>query len=210
MIAIYTWTGDSFAPLPRFARACDKEFVVHERYQMEAIEERSAVSHRHYFAALHDAWLNLPEGEAEQFPTSEHLRKWALIKSGFADERSVVCGSKAEARRVGSFVRGVDGYAIIIVHDATVKLYTAQSQSLKAMGKVQFQRSKQAVLDLVAGMIGTDTKMLSSQSGVAETTHPERLAEAPMDALGQGPLSGQRKGAQNEPAGAPRRARRLS
>lgn len=168
MIAVYTWAGDGFTPLPRFAKACDKEFVVGQRYHMEAIEERSAVSHRHYFAAIHDAWLNLPEGEAERFPSSEHLRKWALIKAGFADERSVVCASNAEANRIAAFIRPFDGYGVVVVREATVKVYSAQSQSLKAMGKVEFQRSKQAVLDIVAALIGVDAKALSQQSGVAE------------------------------------------
>lgn len=165
MIAIYTWAGDGFTPLPRFAKACDKEFVVGERYQIEPIEERSAVSHRHYFAALHDAWVNLPEDQAGHFATSEHLRKYALIKAGFADERSLVCASKAEALRVAAFVRPLDEYGIVDVREATVKVYTAQSQSTKAMGKAEFQRSKTAVLDIIAAMIGVDTETLKKQAG---------------------------------------------
>lgn len=179
MIAIYTWTGDSFAPLPRFAKACDKTFVVHERYQMEAIEERSAVSHRHFFAALHDAWLNLGEEDAEHFQTSEHLRKWALIKAGFADTRSITCASKAEAQRVAAFIRPMDGFAVVDVREATIKVYTAQSQSMKAMGKEPFQSSKQAVLDIVSGMIGTDRKTLSAQSCVANMSQADMPRQAP-------------------------------
>lgn len=204
MIAIYTWTGDSFVPLPRFAKACDKEFVVHERYQMEAIEERSARSHAHYFAALHDAWLNLPEGEAERFPSSEHFRKWALIKGGFSDERSVVCDSKAEARRIGSFVRSIDGYAVIIVQEATVKLYTAKSQSMKAMGKAEFQRSKTVVLEIAAALIGTDPKTLAEQSGVAETSHmPLGEPKCPASDVAGSGLPTQGPATQNSPTEPP-------
>lgn len=179
MLAIYTWAGDSFAPLPRFTKACDKEFVVGERYQLEAIEERSAVSHRHFFASLHEAWLNLNENDAERFQTSEHLRKWALIKAGFADERSITCASKAEAQRVAAFIRPLDGFAIVDVREATIKVYTAQSQSLKAMGETEFQRSKQAVLDIVAAMIGVDPKTLQSQQGTTPLRRP--LARLPLN-----------------------------
>ena len=89
-------------PLARFRKLCNKQFVVGEVYCMVAQEERSAASHRQYFASLHDAWMNLPEATAEQFPSSEHLRKYALIQAGFRDERSIVCASKAEARRLAA------------------------------------------------------------------------------------------------------------
>lgn len=150
----YTWDGEAMIPLPRFQKACDAAFVAGERYKLEPIEERSALSHRHYFAAVNDAWLNLRETEAERFATSEHLRKWALIKAGYHDERTIVCSSKAEAHRLAAFIKPMDEYAVVLVFDATVRAYTAKSQSLRAMNRKDFQESKDKVLAILSDMIG--------------------------------------------------------
>lgn len=161
---IFTWDGESMAPQPRFQRLCDKQFVVGESYPLIVQEHRSRETHSHYFAALHDAWLNLREDVAEQFPTEEHLRKYALIRTGYADERSIVCGSKAEAQRVAAFIKPIDGYAVVVVREATIKVYTAQSQSMRAMGKAEFQKSKQAVLDYVSDLIGVKPAQLAAEA----------------------------------------------
>ena len=91
------------------------------------------------------------------------------IKCGYADERSIVCSSKAEAQRVAAFIRPMDSFALVTVHElsALVRVYTAQSQSMKAMGKRQFQESKTAVLDYVAGLIGTSAEALAKNAGRA-------------------------------------------
>jgi hypothetical protein len=49
---------------------------------VEEVKERSAKSHRHYFAVINEAWQNLPEDLADEFPNAEALRKRALIKNG--------------------------------------------------------------------------------------------------------------------------------
>jgi hypothetical protein len=91
--------------------------------------ERSSASHRHYFAAVYDAWLNLPEIDAERFPTADHLRKYALIRAGYCDTRELVCASKAEAVRVGAFMKPMDPYALVAISGAVVRVYTAKSQA---------------------------------------------------------------------------------
>lgn len=151
---LFEWTGDGMAPLPRFRKMADEQFVVHENYRMEVREERSAASHGFYFASLHEAWSNLPEEHAERFQTAEHLRKYCLIKAGFADQRQIVCASKAEALRFAAFVRPMDEYAIVTASEAVVTVYTAKSQSMRAMGKKDFQASKDAVLEIAWGMVG--------------------------------------------------------
>lgn len=149
------------------ARLADKAFVVGEVYRLTEEHERSAASHRHFFAVIHDAWLNLPEGTAERFPTSEHLRKYALIKAGYRDERTFVAGSRAEALRLAAFVRPIDDFAIVTTSGATVTIWTAKSQSVRAMGGKAFQESKQAVLDVIADLIGVDPTTLSREAGQA-------------------------------------------
>ncbi len=156
----FVWEGDAMVPLARFHKLCDKQFAVGAEYPLVVEEQRSHASHSHYFAALTEAWRNLREDVAENFPTVERLRKYALIKAGFADERSIVCSSKAEAQRVAAFIKPMDEYAIVVVREATIKVYTAQSQSMRAMGKKDFQASKDAVLDVVARMVGVTTEEL--------------------------------------------------
>lgn len=161
------WTGEAMQPLPRFASEADRSFVIGKVYRLVEHQERSQNSHAHYFAALHEAWQNLPENLADQFPTPEHFRKRLLIKAGYRDERSIVCGSKAEAQRVAAFVKPMDEYAVVTVSEAVVRVYTAQSQSMRAMGKAAFQDSKQKVLDLAAEMIGVAPGALSANAARA-------------------------------------------
>ena len=152
----FRWNGDTMVPLPGFGMRCDAEFVYGEVYNLEAIEQRSAKSHAHFFASVNEAWQNLPENLVEQFPTSEHLRKWCLIRAGYAEHRNIVAASKAEAQRIAAFVKPMDSFAVVTVRDSVVTVYTAESQSMKAMGKQRFQESKDAILSLLAAMIGTD------------------------------------------------------
>ena len=143
---LFRWSGEAMEPLPRFAKACDAAFTVGEVYRMEVQEQRSLISHNHYFAALQDMFLSLPEGVDERIASAEHLRKFALIRCGYRDERTIVCASKAEARRFAAFVQPMDEFAIVAVQEASVIVWTAKSQSMKAMGKDDFQRSKEDVL----------------------------------------------------------------
>jgi hypothetical protein len=158
---VYTWEGDSFKPLKRFQRACNERFVIGMVYTLDEVKGRSQATHSHYFACLHDGWMNLPEHLAERFQTQEHLRKWCLIKCGYHDQRSIVASSKAEAQRIAAFIKPVDEFAIVVVSECTVTIYTAKSQSKKAMGAKDFADSKSKVLDLIASMIGTDAGTLA-------------------------------------------------
>lgn len=166
-LVLFEWNGEAMVPRKGFAKRCDEQFTVHETYRMEVQEERSMRSHRHFFSCVHEAWMNLPEDQAERFPSSEHLRKYALIKSGYCDQSSFVCGSNAEALRLAAFVRPFDDYAVVVVREATVIAYTAKSQSARAMGKEEFQRSKDAVLDYCATLVGVQPGTLRAEAGRA-------------------------------------------
>lgn len=162
--AVYEWSGDSFIPLPHFRKQCDKVFVVGESYKLDIVEDRSLVTHNHYFACLMTAWKNLPEEIAGRYPTMDRLRKRALIKCGFADERTFVFDTPADAVKLSGVVQTYDEDAVVLVKGRTVHVFTAKSQSMKSMGKDEFQRSKQAVLDEVSKLIGVDTTTLIAQT----------------------------------------------
>jgi hypothetical protein len=153
--------GEAFRPLPAFARLAVERYGVGEVVAMAPAEDRSSATHRHYFACVREAWVNLPELYAPQFPTEAHLRKFALIRAGYHNARSIVCASKAEARRIAAFVRPIDDYSIVTVDEMVVTHLTAKSQSNDEMNKAEFQASKAAVLGILADMIGVDPAMLA-------------------------------------------------
>lgn len=163
----FTWSGDAMVPLPRFAERARKQYEVGQKYRLVEEHERSTQTHNHFFASVTEAWKQLPEDIAVSYPSVDHLRKWALCKAGFADERSIVAGSNEEARRIAAFVRPSDPYAVITVGGNVVKVYTAKSQSRKSMGARDFQASKTAVLEIVAGLVGVDVDTLASNAGRA-------------------------------------------
>jgi hypothetical protein len=165
---LFQYDGEAMVPASQaWARRADKAFVVGEVYSLAVHEERSGPSHRGYFAALNEAFKNLPEDIAERYPTVEHLRKRALIKAGFYNERSIVCSSEAEAQRLTAFVGGMDEYAVVVAKENVVKVFTAKSQSVRAMPKDEFQESKQKVLDAVASLVGVTPEALNANAGRA-------------------------------------------
>lgn len=157
----FVWDGDVMRPASRrFAFQCDRQFVCGEAYYLTPFEERSSRSHAHYFAAVAEAWRNLPEQIADRFPSSEHLRAYALIKSGWRNERTHVAATKAEALRLAAFIQPIDEFAIVTTHGLSVTVWTAKSQSMRAMNKQDFQRSKEDVLGVLADLIGTSKEAL--------------------------------------------------
>jgi hypothetical protein len=165
----FVWSGEVMEPSPRFRKRCDEQFTVGQTYRLEVVEERSSASHRHYFAAIHEAWVNLPHEIADRFKNSEHLRKWCLIKCGYADEQNFILASATGAEAFASFIGLREPYAVIDVKGRVVRIYTAKSQSVREMGKAEFEQSKRAVLDQVASMTGVTTTQLEHEA--AEERH---------------------------------------
>lgn len=145
-----TWNGSAMEPLDRFSRLAERSFTSGTAYRMIVEEERSVASHKHYFAAVREAFMNLREPWDVAFPNEDSLRKYCLIKAGFCTVTKIV-GS----RRVP-----IDGYAIVVNEDGMTTVYQAESQKVRAMGREKFQRSKQAVLELLADMTGTTPEQL--------------------------------------------------
>lgn len=155
------WSGASFIPLPRDAKACQEAFEADRVYRITEHQERSAESHNHEFAEVDEAWQNLPDHLREQFPSPTILRKHALCRKGFCTSRQLVCSSREDALRVAPFIRELDAYSLISVRGCVVTVLTPFSQSKRAMGKAQFEQSKSAVLDFCAELLGTTPHELS-------------------------------------------------
>lgn len=163
----FEWTGSDFKPVGRFAKDCDRHFVVGERYILVVQEERSMTSHRHEFAWLREAWLNLPESLADQYPTAEHLRKKALVHTGYYTREDIVVPTRAEALRTAALLRRREEYAVVVVDGNVVSILTPKSQSLRAMGKQEFQESKDKIMGWVSSLVGVSPEELQRNSGKA-------------------------------------------
>ncbi len=159
------WRDGVFIPEDRLKAYCDDAFGEGEIVTFERAEEVSAASRGHYHACVSEAWKNLPEQD-ERFPTPDALRKWALIKGSYCTDMSVVCDSPEQAQTVASFTGNAEG-TIIVVRGNVVKKYTAKSQSAASMGKDEFQRSKNDVLDIIAELIAVTRKRLEQNAGRA-------------------------------------------
>jgi hypothetical protein len=158
----YRWTGDAWVIHPRFQKQADAAFAIGETRMMVEVEERSEASHKQEFAWLREAWLSLPESIAREFPSPEHLRKRALIATGWCTMTDYVCSSGAEAIRWAANLRKeVDEYALVIVERSVVRVMKAKSQSRKAMRKDDFQASKTAILEWVAGLLDVAPETLA-------------------------------------------------
>lgn len=158
------WDGDVFRPVNDWwKKRAARQYTAGEVYHLADEPERSTRSHNHYHASVAEAWKNLPEHWAERFRSPDALRKYALIKSGHCDSTSMPCPSQASAERFAKFVSPMDEFALVTVKDSVVTVYRAKSQSFRAMGKADFQRSKDDVLAIIADMIGVTAKELAAQ-----------------------------------------------
>lgn len=152
----------AFHPLRRHHNEIAGKFGDGQIVLLEDIEERSEASHRHEFAWLREAWLTLPESMAGEYRSPEHLRKKALIATGYCTQTDYVCATKAEAARWAvNLKRELNEYDLVIVSESVVRVVRPKSQSRKAMPGGEFQQSKTAILEWVSGLIGVTPAQLS-------------------------------------------------
>lgn len=143
----------------------DKHYVGGTTYRLAPYHGRSMASHAHQFAALHDAWANLPPDMMLLYPSAEHLRKWCLIKSGWCNSQTFVMSDHGQAKKLARELKSHDEFSVVSIKDAIVIMTTAKSQSKKAMGGDDFNRSKSDCLAVVAELLGTTVKELEANTG---------------------------------------------
>lgn len=159
------WNGYVFVPwnrdIPRIQEALGEGEILY----VERHEERDMNSHRHYHAQIGEAWKNLPEELEAEYPTPEHLRKKMLIKEGYADMKEIVCDTARDAAVVAAFIAPLNEYGIVTVSGNVIRIFTAKSQAVAAMGKSEFQESKWKVLNAIAALIQTSPRQLERNTG---------------------------------------------
>lgn len=162
----FKFDGKAMIPInPFFAARASKQYEPGQVYVLVPQEARSPESHNHFFAALHEGWLNLAEEYADEFPTSAHLRAWCLVKAGFADRNTIVCASPEDAIRAAAIASTRDKIRIIEVAGRTVTVWIPHSMSRAAMGKERFQAAKTSVLDIIATMTHSTRQELEKNAG---------------------------------------------
>lgn len=162
----FHWDGEVMIPASRYwASQCDQHFVVGQTYRMVEEQERSSQSHRHEFAFIKEAWNSFPDHLLRDYPSPEHLRKHGLIRKGFCTMKQYACPTRAEAERLMATLKdNVDTYALVVLDEdrPVVSVLTAESQSYRAMKKMRFQESKQALMEFIGDLIGVDPATLAN------------------------------------------------
>jgi hypothetical protein len=167
-LVLYRWDGEAMRPANSIARSkAAAQYEVGALYPLDERRDRSERSHDHYFACVTEVWKNLSDEALLDFPTSEHLRKRALIRAGYRTERTIVFENRDDAVRVAAFLKPADEFAFVTVHGSTVVELKAKSQSFKDMDAREFQQSKDAVLQVLSEMIGVDVTTLRREAGMA-------------------------------------------
>lgn len=150
----YLGAGEFRALHPGLA---DKALVIGEVSRWEIASERSPESHRHLFAVIAEAHDNLPERLAEEFPSPEALRKWALIEAGHCTVTALAFANNQEAIRAAALMRELDAYAQIGVNDKAVVVRRAKSIAYMAVRKKkEFQALKDKVFAVLSQLVGAD------------------------------------------------------
>ena len=187
------WVNGRLIPAARFMKQCREAFVDGELYVVEIQHQRDWIGHKAYFGKLSQLFRNWPEQYERQFDSAEHLRAWALIRTGHRVERQYVCATKAEAVRQAAVLRSEKPYTEISVNENVVVVWEALSQHSTAMGAKAFAKSSQDVVAFLCDLVGTTEEELTAQfkstrvspllagsdtRGVATTVRaPEALAE---------------------------------
>lgn len=160
----FVWDGSAMIPLDRFRGLARRQYRPGTEYALSVWRGRSDISHRHYFACLKQAWLNLPEEWAQEFPSPEYLRKWCLIREGYATHRQFACATPDDVRNAIDMIRDIDPYASIRVRDRVIDAWFAASQDHASMNHEKFQESKDRVFGRVAGMLGITVAELAKNA----------------------------------------------
>jgi len=164
----------AMVPIVRYAKVAARQYGDDgTEHTLEPVTHRDMHRHNHFFAALNEAFKNLPEEIAPRWPTSEHFRKWLLVETGWFDEREWDFEgpeAKKKADELGLWVRAESEFARISVSEVARGKYKvivrrAMSQAIPAMKPDDFYQSKKDVLDYASGMIGVKPAELKKQAG---------------------------------------------
>lgn len=155
----------AMVPNKPYRKTAAMQYEEGQEYLLAPHEARSMASHGHYFATIHEYYVNLPETIMARWPSSEHFRKWCLCETGWYSEKEFEMADEKKAESLAHFIRTEDEFARIFVRAARVLVHLPLSQSLRAMGKTDFEASKQDVLALAAQFVGVSPSAMGNEVG---------------------------------------------
>lgn len=162
------WKDGALVPATSYQlKRCAEHFQDGARYFVAEHKERSGAWHRAYFAQVNEAHTNLPEGMDADFPTPDHLRKFALIKCGYHHKVAHRFSSEGDATKAAIFARSDDDFSVVTVEGCMVTRYTAKSQDYRHMDKHEFRQSAEAVLAYVWDLVGVTPEQGEKETGRA-------------------------------------------
>jgi hypothetical protein len=164
----FIWSGREMVPLDRFRKLAERQYRAGTEYVLVDHKGRSEESHRHYFACIRAGWQNLPEDQADKYPSPEYLRKKCLVLEGYADQTDHVCEDDEAMAKMITLIRKLDPYSVMTRSGNVLTIFTAQSQDHASMGHEAFQTSKTRVLERIASMCGISLEELTKNA--KETT----------------------------------------
>lgn len=154
MVIRCLWDPDRkvFVPHGRSLAACEK-LEPATWYTMAMEGDWSVESHNHYFARLTELYHNLPEATATRFRNFDHFRAWCLIHEGFSTEQCQIYESESVAQIAAKAIAKIAPYSVADVSGSVLRIWTAKSQARGSMSKKEFEKSKQAVLELAEFLV---------------------------------------------------------
>ena len=163
-----TYRGEGLfeASSPYHRKRVDGLYGKGELIEVEVIEDRSPASHRHYFARVTELWQNLPEWLEGDFSNPTHLRKFALIRTGYCTKQTLVFHSdkmksaSKKAVEAADWISDLDPYVICEIvrtgySAAVLTVWRAESQKMNKMKRHRFQQSKDDVLSFIECLLSS-------------------------------------------------------
>jgi hypothetical protein len=141
---LFVWNGRAMVPTTGAGTYKKGEvYLLREEGRVEA-------ARRHYHARVAELWDNLPHDE---FPSPTHLRKFALIRTGFCQEITMPLATEGLQALFKILARRFDPYVICVSHGESVAAYTAKSQARGSMRDTELSDSMAKVLDYAEGLL---------------------------------------------------------
>ena len=153
-----TWNGERFVLPPISRMKCKETLQPNEAVVLEVKRPRHLAMHRRFMAMVADYHSNLPEhlADAPFAASPDHLRKYALIRCGFADTTTHTAKSEAEALRVEETFQSMRGdtFALVYRQGLIVCRSVALSQAFAAMNQKSFKQSSEHIEEFLATLVG--------------------------------------------------------
>lgn len=155
--------GEAFRPLDKFMPEVRRTYATGSLVVIDADYPENMAANRAYHAEIRALWQNLPETLDVHYPRPDHLRKRALIKTGYYTANSVALKTAEEARVVAGIMKPLDEFSVVIVRDNVIRIFRPRSQRLRhndedavKMDADELRQSRKDVLEFCRKIVGVN------------------------------------------------------